>query len=287
MIPQDPTAPKHHVEGKWFEIRVTPDMVSDELLNIGVGFVQSRTKAFHFRLLDNANAFGCLYGPKGKEQFGFLLEVARQALAAHGPSADISEQISFGRPRFAQGNNPSEIVDALFRSVVTLARRDIDPAENALDRPSTSETRARIKASLKKRAPKQFARIWQDNPVEIILDRHACALDMPIWDPDPELLRGRRFATIISACSIETYHRKANFGSAFQDLTAARDYFRLVDNPARGGLFILRMPNDPLEQVIDAEIDRTTWLLEQRHKVEPFVEYTTAGLEKRLLEFVA
>lgn len=289
LFDQDTEASKPSISGKWFEIRLTPDLATGEILNIGVGFVRARTREFYFRLLDSAAPFGCLYGPKGREQFGFLLSVTREALAAHGPSASISPQITYGAQRYAQGDSVEQILDSMYHTVVTLARRADVTAEalTPLERhaPRSTETiRKRIRRAFRTNDPKGFTSYWRDEPVTVPQEDRRRPIDMQIWQEEG-LFSPRCFATIVSACYRDRHYRSAFLNTAYHDLTIARSF--IPAGRGKGGIFILRPDSgDQLEQ-IDNEIDNTTWALQRKFNIAAYVEQSLERLKEYAVAFAA
>jgi hypothetical protein len=295
LFAADETAAKRpKISGKWFEIQLAPDLVSGERLNIGVGFIQARTRKFFFRLLDTPAPFACLYGPGAREQFGFLLRVVCESLEQHGPNAGISEQISFGVPRAAQGDSPQEIVDAFYQSVVTLGRRaqmdDADaptPAERTAPR-STESIRKRIRRAFRSNDRDGFGRYWRDESVVLPIGNARHRIDLPIWQDQQELFSPRCFASIVSACYRNSHYRDGYLKGAYHGLTIARSY---TLGSAKGGVFILRPTEDPtipneMKLAIDNEIDDVTWVLKEKFAITPYVRDTLARIKEDALAFV-
>lgn len=289
LFDEDAAARKPTISGKWFEIRLAPDLVSGELLNIGVGFIQARTKAFFFRMIDSAAPFVCLYGPRAREQFGFLLSVTREALTTHGPSLHISPHINFGEPRFAQGDSPEQILDSLYRSVVTISRRTeeiagfLTPAERKAPR-STDTLRKRIRHAFKKHDPKGFSDYWRDSPVVVNVDNRHRPIDMQIWHAQAGLFNPSCFGIIVSACYKDVHYRKAFLNGAYHDLTIARSF--MPKEGGKGGVFILRPEDADNLQDIDNEIDNTVWALQKKFGITPYVEDLIERLKEKALEFM-
>lgn len=289
LFDADSAAAKPSVTGKWFEIRLTPDLITGEILNIGVGFIQARTKRFFFKLLDSAAPFACLYGPRGREQFGFLLSVTREALTTHGPSDKISPHIAFGDPRYAQGDSVESILDSLYRTVVTLGRRTTEtaelltPAERKAPR-STETIRKRIRRAFRKNDPKGFTDYWRDDPVAVPVDGHRRPIDMQIWQAQAGLFNPRCFGIIVSACYKDPHYRKAYLNGAYHDLTIARAYMQ--QGQGKGGIFILRPEEGDNLAQIDNEIDNTVWALQKKFQISPYVEEMLDRLKEKALEFM-
>lgn len=289
LFDAESTAVKPSITGKWFEIRLTPDLITGEILNIGVGFIQARTKRFFFKLLDSAAPFTCLYGPRGREQFGFLLSVTREALTTHGPSNRISPHISFGDPRYAQGGSVASIIDSLYHTVVTLGRRStktaelLTPAERKAPR-STETIRKRIRRAFRKNDPKGFAAYWRDDPVTVPVEGRPRPIDIQIWQAQAGLFNPRCFGSIVSACYNDPHYRRSYLNGAYHDLTIARTYMQ--QGQGKGGIFILQPEEgDNLKQIED-EIDNTVWALQKKFQISPCVESTLDQLKEKALEFM-
>ncbi|MDR0379999.1 MAG: hypothetical protein LBI62_08690 [Candidatus Accumulibacter sp.] len=285
----DTIFPKPVVSGKWFEIRLTPDLITGEILNIGVGFVASRSKKFSFRLLESAAPFHCLYGPGGQEQFGFLLNVVRDSLETYGPSAKISPHISFGPSRPAQGNNAEEILQSLYRSVVTLGKRSAEAAEVLAETerkaPRVTEAlRKKIRQALHEKDPHGFSAYWRDKPVIIPIGRHQCSIDIQLWQANEDFFSPRYFGSIVSVCYNDSHYRKAYLNGAYHDLTIARSCIQKGNG--KGGFFILRpeSSHDNHEQ-IENEIDNAVWALEEKFHIKPYVEDDIDRLKDQALNF--
>lgn len=289
LFDAEDTAAKPAVTGKWFEIRLAPDLITGEILNIGVGFIQARSKRFFFKLLDSAAPFACLYGARGREQFSFLLAVTREALLAHGPSDRISPHISFGELRSAQGASVEAILDSMYKTVVTLGRRAAEtaelltPAERKAPR-STETIRKRIRRAFRKNDPKGFTDYWRDDPVTVQVDGHRRPIDMQIWQAQAGLFNPRCFGIIVSACYKDQHYRKAYLNGAYHDLTIARAYMQ--QGQGKGGIFILRPEDGENLAQIDNEIDNTVWALEKKFGITPYVETLLDRLKEKALGFM-
>lgn len=282
---------KQNVTGKWFEIRLSPDLVSGEILNIGVGFIRARTHEFSFRLLESSAPFGCLYGPRGREQFGFLLGVAREAFASHGASAKISPHLSFGEARSVQGESVEQILGDLYQMTVTLARRAaqlddlLTPAERRAPK-STETLRKRVRRAFKATYDKKLSTVWRDTPVAVTADDIRHSIDMQIW-VEESLLNPRCFGSIVSVCYNNGHYRKGFLTGAYHSLTIARAE---MDAKGKGGIFILRpehgeYSDHTIHDEIDNEIDNATWVLQRKFNITPYVTEKLDELKAKALSF--
>lgn len=277
------------VKGKWCEIRVTPDLIAGELLNIGVCFIDSK-KLVHYKLMESANPFGCLYGKGSLEQFQHLLKATDFLLKENGVKANFGSHIKFGHFREYVGENVELILEELYTAVVTLGRskniESID-ANNRIHRSiNTADLRKNLLRRFKERHKDQYLQFWKDEPITVQQGGIYHAIDMPIWSAD-DLLRPRCFGTVISVDYSDPVYRKSFLNTAYKDLTIARDY---LSKDAQGGIFILRPSLDSnsesLINEIDNEIDATTWALINKYKIKAEVTETTALIEQSALAFV-
>jgi hypothetical protein len=280
------------VQGKWFEIQLAPDVVSGERLNIGVGFVRARSGQFHFRLLKTANPFVCLYGHQAREQFDFLLRSVEKSLAKHGPSAAISPQISFGKPRHMEGASPEAIVDSLYATVVTIGRRELAleslPGLRVSPR-STESVRLRVRKAFVSLDKHNYPRYWRDDPVELAIGKAKHRVDLSIWEEEGSLFNSRRFASIVSSCYRDTHYRDAYLKGAYHALTIARNYTR---KSAKGVLIVLTPENDPaipvaMKRTIENEIDDVEWVLKEKFDVKSFLQKSIESVRDKAMEFMS
>lgn len=277
------------IKGKWCEIRLSPDLIGGELLNIGVCFVDTK-KVLHFKLLESAQPFSCLYGKDSLEQFQHLLNATGESLKKYGLNCQFGNHISLGNLRYYEGSSIESIIEKLYTSVVSLGRaRSLNSSELA-QKPHkslyTPDLRRNILRRFKDRHSKQFRQFWKEEPTTVKIDNTFHELDMQIWSAD-DLHRPTCFGTIISVDYADPFYRKAFLNTAYRDLTIARDY---LSEKAQGGLFILRpsfsSKNESLLNTIDNEIDATTWALINKYKIKAEVTESAELIENAALAFV-
>lgn len=252
------------IKGKWFPIRLTPDLATGELLNIGVGFIDARRK-LHVRMLDSARAFRCLYGNAGLENFSFLLTVAREHFQRVGKPESPSPHILIGPRAYAAGGSVDEILDQLFHTMVTLGGMEEEEVEATnVETMDTPKLRKLVFRMAKKYSPTIFNRMFRDQPISLDdASGQPHALDLPLWASDPELFRdGPRYGTIVSAHFRSPVYRGFNLDGGCMNLWNTRS---IIQNSGRGGFLILRPSegtqgfDQSLINDIDNEIDRVVW----------------------------
>ncbi len=250
--------------GKWFPIRMTPDLITGEILNIGVGFVDSK-RHLHVRLIESARPLQCLYGPQGLENFTFLLTILREHLQKHGKAESPSPHITFGARQYASGDSPEDILNRLFDTMVTLNQADEgDLDETGAKRIDTQALRKMVYKAAKKSSEAIYNRLFKHDPV-ILKDAYGTPheLDLPIFAPEGDLFRdGPRYGTFVSAYFRSPVYRGFNLDGGVRNLWNTR---AILPKTSRGGLFILRPPegskgySGAIINEIENDIDRATW----------------------------
>lgn len=261
-----PQAEAQKVSGKWFPIRLTPDLATGELLNIGVGFIDNR-RQLHVRILDSAKAFKCMYGPAGVENFSFLLTAVREHFQQSKRPTSPSHHVIIGDKHFASGDSAQDIVDALYESQVTLARNpctdeDAAPQAKTVDNQSLRKT---VFEEARKRHPKSFDRLFQKDLVTLRDDAgQQHRIDLPLYADGDMARNGARYGTFVSSHFRDPAYRGHNLNSGTVAMWGANTILGTRPNTL-GGLFIYRpaegAPGYDAETMlkIDNDIDNITW----------------------------
>ena len=145
----------HALHGEWFVIRVSPDLATGEMLNIGV-CVRIGGKT-HTKILPNATPFFKLYGKSGRENMLFLFDLLRKQEDWTRP---VSPQVSMSRPMPVSGNSIDEILDRLYRDMVILDMLK-DQSPNRDYGISTEKLRSKIFSYLKKENEDFANAVWR------------------------------------------------------------------------------------------------------------------------------
>lgn len=106
--------------GQWFSIRWTPDIGTGEILNLGLCFIDSESRNITVRTLADYSRLHCLYSKAIEGDCRLLISVVRKALENHLFDESPSLNISYGKPQWAQGESAEEIVESIYRQIVTL-----------------------------------------------------------------------------------------------------------------------------------------------------------------------
>lgn len=257
--------------GQWFPIRITPDLATGELLNIGVGFIDDSGE-IHTRLLTNAKALGYMYGKRGEESFGFLINLVDEHFSISNQYVSPSPQIVLGELSYASGDNYDQILNSLFKSMVSLTTDD-DHADklNLKNAINNKELRKVFSKLMSQIAPRQHKNYFRNSPVDLKdpSGRHI-EVDLQLWSEQGSWIdRAVPFGSIVSAHYLEKVYRGCNLGNGCQDMINAAT---ILSDSSQGYLGILK-PGDNSQgfskseiHTIENEIDKTVWAITKHHK---------------------
>lgn len=266
------------IKGEWRAIRVSLDFVSEESVNVGVLFQEDDTR--HFRLMNNAKPVAKIFGPAAEDELRFLLSVTQSCLENNYPSFP-AQNITLGEPKFAAGNSPEEIVDRLYQSVVTLARRPdpkrharhLTPLNNTWIRSrSLSEVRKKLGLSARDFAP-------EDEAYLATVNSHQVALDLPLRAKD-------RVGSVISSAFFQKETIELNYLRAVTDIHTGRSIF----GATKSSLFIFYpedekfWPSKDKKQQAGNVIDLYDWRL-KRQGIATCVSGNEHDLTDQILAF--
>jgi hypothetical protein len=245
------------VTGKWFPIRLSPDLATGELFNIGVAFVEGGKKGgrIHVKMLESARSFKCLFGASGVENVTFLINVVAEHLRQTRDLVSPSPQVSFGPMAFASGDSVDQILARLYATMVTLRHHNDDALEELSPYSiSSQEARRNVIQELYWADPAAAKSLVREKPLEFKAHGgRTMALDVPLRKP-------RRFGTIASAHYRKEVYVSNNLNTAMRDMLITRDH--LDDECEVGGIFILRAPTDERyyteswQRWIDEEVEK-------------------------------
>jgi hypothetical protein len=218
-----------------------------------------------------------------------MLAVTSAALKEHGPGAQISQHISFGDQRFAQGSSAEDIVSNMYSAVVTLGRLAEESANilsaSESNAPRSTETlRKYLRRAFKKNDPNGYQHYWRDSPVIVPDDEGRRAINLQIWNDSNGLFNPQSFASIISVCYNNKHYRSSFLNGAYHDLTIARTY--MGNNKSKGAIFILRPTSSEFMTEIENEIDNSTWILGKKFGIYPVVEDSKDSLTQKAISFM-
>lgn len=257
-------------------IRMKPDLITGELLNIGVVFRQNRSKIIHPRLIPSAYPFKVLYGTNGMDNFNFLLELLRDSLQKNILPNDLSQHVVWGERVYAQGNTIDEILNYTYETMITLA--DIKPDKDDNSKVITidnKEARRKIATQLNRIDSGTYKRIYRNKAIPGKIGNKHISIDIPFYDPHHSMSDNLiRFGNIVSAVYRDDVYRGFNLNAGVNEMHNASYCF---GNESKGSLFILRPDKNyyGYDQTnfkkIDNDIDKARFSIEQ-HGVQVYID---------------
>lgn len=107
------------IAARWFVIRLSPDLATGELLNIGVGIIYN--EQVFTKIIPNTKPFELLYGDHVKENLSFLLHLLKSSTDSFSALKSISPHFSFSPLKFIAGHSVEDI-DRLYKSMIPIDR---------------------------------------------------------------------------------------------------------------------------------------------------------------------
>ena len=297
------------ISGEWFTVRFIPDHVAGEVFNIGVVFIDEYKNA-HYRLINNADAFSCLFGEIGKANINFLLNVVDQVLSDNSYLVTPSSSIVYSSRKTAQGDSVNDILDDLFNSMISLVCRnevavlthevvDLMVVENEKFNLSTKNLRHSVFGRMKKDYEALYNKVYNKEPYEITnpYSKKKMLIDMPIRSYGG-LARQKRqdyYGSVVSAAYLNEVHRihQINYVGATNVINCCEQLGRGV----KTALVIYLPPVDyyrfteSLRRQVENELDRCLYGLHQMSKdgyqIKIEVEESPEACLEQIVEFVS
>jgi len=256
--------PRPRTEGRWFNIRLCPDLAHGELFNLGVGYVDGGTGQVHARLIDQFERYHALFGETASDELRSLLSLV-DATLREGVFEPPAPQIRFSEQKFVAGDGPEEILERLFDRTVPVPDSLEKPEAHSRDAQASNDAvRKSVFSELRRIAGIAADRIIAPEPTYVIREgARRVVLDVPLRAPS-------RLGTVVSARYRKVQSVETNLLRASVDLETAAKVF----GNDRLGLFVARPASDsgsyPIERLpqLDNVIDTLMWKL---HKLGVYV----------------
>ena len=251
------------VTGHCQVIRIKPDLITGEVLNVGVVFTDKKRKT-HFKILESAYPFKVLYGNNGMDNFGFLLSILKDHLQDQNIKHSISPHIVFGQKTFAQGESVQAILDYAYHSMVTLNAVKEEPKNTNFGMSvSNKEARAGVAKLLREASTDYYKKIYRESPIVMRNGQETITLDLPLLDENNSITNEyAAFGTIVSAVYPNPTYRRFYLNDGVTEMHNAAYWF---GSKGKGNFFILRPTagdsgfSDSILSEIDNDIDRAHW----------------------------
>lgn len=262
--------------GEWFTIRFTPDLIAGEVFNIGVVFID-QYKDSHYRLIENANAFSCLFGDIGLANINFLLRVVNDELKSNNYTLTPSPHIIYSTRQTAQGDCVEDILDDLFKTMVSLVCKNEELSLILEDKPATLSTntlRGKVFGRMKKDYEALYNKIHSKEPYEIMdpYSKKKMLIDMPIrhYTGLEKQKRQDYYGSVVSAAYLNEVHRIHHIN--YIGVTNVMNCCEMLGRDVRTALIIYLPPTDKIKFTdavhlqAENELDRCLYSLYQMEK---------------------
>lgn len=284
------------LSGEWFTVRFIPDRVSGEVFNVGVVFIDSYEKC-HYKILENTEAFRCLFGLKGSENIKFMLDVVEEMLDKNHYMITPSPHISYSNRQTARGESVDEILSDLYRSMISLICKHDEKKPKKNQTLGTSQLRQKVFSQIENSRKGMRDRIY--NPEPFLINNHSnekgMLVDMPITNSylRDSNIRADYYGTIVSAAYLDDVHRRYNID--YVGCTNVANCCEILGKDIKAAIIIYVPPVDSViftEKVqinIENELDKCLQSLEKMIKngydINITIAHSTEECSQRVLEF--
>lgn len=239
------------INGEYFVIKFTPDFVANEVLNIGVAFIDENQK-IHSRLLPNLQGFKCLYGSKSLEVIDLLFDSVKVALKESGYFSSPSPHISYSPLIPTSGLSVNTLLDSIYQDYIHLDHYETQDKQKTTQALGTSSLRKSMFSYFKQYNKALYESYFSFDKVLVDLDSDRfIELDLPIFREVHHTLFNQDplFATVISADYVDPATLSLNLD--YLGSTTIRNACELKGRNSKAGLFIYR-------PTVSERIDRKT-----------------------------
>lgn len=262
------------LSGEWFTIRFMPDRVSGEVFNIGVVFVDDHKKC-HYRILENTDAFRCLFGAKGSENIKFMLDMVEEMLKRNNYRITPSPHISYSIQQTARGESVDEILNDLYRSMISLiCTHDTEKKPKKNQTLGTTLLRQKVFSQIESQNKGIKDKIYKPEPFLIRSNSNekGMLVDMPIsrYGLGNSNVRAEHYGTIVSAAYLDDIHRRYNID--YVGCTNVTNCCETLGKSIKAGIIIYVPPVDndifteKVQLNIENELDKCLQSLEKMVK---------------------
>lgn len=284
------------ISGSWFTVRFMPDRISGEIFNIGVVFIDKTNKC-HYRILETTDAFRCLFGASGTANIKFMLDIVEEMFANNNYTVTPSPHIIYSNYQTARGESVDEILDDLYRSMVSLICRDEKKSKKSQTL-GTTQLRQKVFSQIESKRKGMKDKIYNSDPFLITNDSNekAMLVDMPIskYSLGDFNTRAEYYGTIVSAAYLDDIHRRYNID--YVGCTNVTNCCEILGKAIKASIIIYVPPVDEIiftEAVqinIRNELDKCLYSLEKMNKdgydIDIQIAHSSEECGNKVLEFV-
>ena len=280
---------ENSVRGSWLNIRICPDLLAGEILNIGVAFLDRNGKA-HVKLLDDASPLEHIFGKKiNREIINLIFYELSEKISENGANLDVIKKISpnvfLSEKNYAAGASVDSILDSFFNQTVFLNKlkysEKMQKKEERISGMTNISLKKNLVAWVESKDSSLAREIFPSNPKFRIklndAQQSLRGIDLPIRNP------GKLAGGIVSANGSFRVAELRLLQSAMH-MQAAKNHL----THEKIGMFILRPEHKKIEDQnkLDDIIDESVWpLIDAGISINS--ENTIEMLGSKLLDWVA
>lgn len=284
------------ISGSWFTVRFMPDRISGEIFNIGVVFIDKNSKC-HYRILETTDAFQCLFGTSGAANIKFLLDVVEEMFTNNNYTITPSPHIIYSNYQTARGESVNEILDDLYRSMVSLICKD-EKKSKKNQTIGTTQLRQKVFNQIESKRKGMKEKIYNPEPflIKNNSNEKGMLVDMPIskYSLGNSTTRAEYYGTIVSAAYLDDIHRRYNID--YVGCTNVTNCCEILGKSIKASIIIYVPPVDDIiftEAVqinIQNELDKCLYSLEKMNKdgfdIDIQMAHSSEECVHKVLEFV-
>ena len=261
--------------GVWYIIQWTPNIITDEKLNIGILFHNLNNNEVSIQMLDYYERIKSLYSKSIEFKVNLACSFARELLL-NGydlKNSKLTSQIEIVKKGFAQGESTNKILESLYKKVITLHKPIINRSKNNF----LSKSRDIIYNELK-----DYLKINLD----LIYDLHVpekpyVYCEKSGYNAFAPYIKNTGIATLVSAVYSDTQRIKCNLFDGYKDIEISSS----KENVKNNAIFILK-PNENKKNKneIENEIDKFQWIM-NKQKIRVYQEDNIKKLSDNIAEW--
>ena len=289
--PEQPT-----VKGRWFPIRLSPDLATGEILNVGIGFIDTDNQ-LHTKILNSTTPFRKLYGSAGASNFSFLLALLREHFARIETAEQmmvLSPHIHYGEQYYASGDSVNDVLDQMYDTMVTIGR--LSEEDESADKKAsygTDKLTQKVLRTIREQYSSIYDHIHQPKP--IVFNEHNLVLDVPLFVRNGHFNQEHAsFGVLCSVAYKAPNSRESELAKSFMTAIQASTVLdaQNISNEPCVGIYRPNKKDQPWLTdaditLIDNSLDAYIWSIKKQKAVHVEVEDDTLKLTQRLVEKVA
>lgn len=252
--------PENLLKGNYYIIQWTPNIITEEKINIGVIFEENLNKQKTVRMIDVYERIYYMYTKNIKFNLDIACEISQNHLLKNElKDGKITEQINLLKLGFTQGISHKEIITNLYENLIPLGKKTSERKKKSF----ITKSREIIFKELKNDLKLNLNLLYESHiPENSYLDIDGQIAYLPFK-------KENGVATLISANYVDNQRIKCNLFDGYRDIEIARNIKENKNNAIFIALPQWKEKNNKDQLNIENELDKFYWLT-KKHNI--FVE---------------